>query len=229
MSHIDNVRTRFPNGVNNHGDADLFQGLPVMDQRLAHEYFEDFDAYIPSINSWVQTGVGLSVVATAADGGIIRLNAASGEIAQIQRGTGNFTLELGKRLWFSGRVAFQTPATDVSLFALANANSDLASNFTNGLRVLVANAGTALAYSYAEAGNVTTNIVDTTLVADTFIDVEMFWDGVDQIIFALDGVIQTSITISTLTAIVLTPGFVSVPSSGTGYMDVDYTMVVKER
>ncbi len=232
MSHIDNVVTRFPNKVNNHGDADLFQGLPVMDQRLAHEFFDDFDAYIASSDSWVENGgVGLVFVADSADGGVLRMTAADGDTAQIQRGFGNFTLELGKRLWYSARVAFQDPTNNSGSVTLSEVNTSIASGITDGFQIQVANAGTALAYTYeSTSGTVLiTNTVNITLTADVFIDIEVFWDGVDQLVFSVDGVFQSSITVTTLTAVVLAPAVVSTSASGTEYVDVDYAMVVKER
>ena len=92
---IDNLRTRFGNGVNNEDVGSIFNALQFPSHLGSHVYEEDFYTFVAA--HWTETDVqGANTVAIAeGDGGIITLLTAGADDdeVQLQKIAANFSVE----------------------------------------------------------------------------------------------------------------------------------------
>lgn len=92
---IDNLRTRFNNGVNNEDVGSIFNALQFPSHLGSHVYEEDFYTFVAA--HWTETDVqGANTVAIAeGDGGIITLLTAGADDdeVQLQKIAANFSVE----------------------------------------------------------------------------------------------------------------------------------------
>ena len=96
MGNISN--TRFPNGITNVSEVNLFADMIKPDPTLFHEYNQDFDQYVAA--DWTVTATGSTTQALAAgDGGwlLITNSAANADICEVQKVPASFSLTSGKR------------------------------------------------------------------------------------------------------------------------------------
>lgn len=100
--------TRFPNGVTNASEIAGFAELQVPDPSIYHWFFDDFDFFPPG-DRWVEGGVGAPVAPAlvAGDGGRLQLenSAADNDNSWIHQFQPAWTIQAGKKLFFSARVS----------------------------------------------------------------------------------------------------------------------------
>jgi len=97
--------TRYTSGVTNVESKKPMGQLIIPDPTSIHMFFDDFDKYLAS--DWTVTEVGLATQAlTDGDGGqlLITNAAADNDSSSSQLVGESFTLESGKKLWFTTRI-----------------------------------------------------------------------------------------------------------------------------
>lgn len=208
-----NLITRFPNGVNDSSENNIWGGgMSGMDPRKFHQYLQDFDQYVAG--DWTVTNTGAATEALAAgDGGLILLtnSAADNDIAQIQKNPAAFLPVVGKRFFMSTR--FQLSDVVESDFAigiqLANVDGTTLATATDGIFFLKADdAATVALYSRQDnaAGSVNSGAI-ATLVNATMVQLDAYYDGGDRIYYAVNNAVLGYITVAagTLPNVVCAP------------------------
>jgi len=139
--------TRFPGGMNNLLDNDVFANLLIQDWGQMHSFLEDFDLFLATM--WSVGGVGTPTRALAAgDGGIVAIgnSAANGDNSWIQGSIGyTLTSPNTKRVFFAARAAVDDATNGVVALGLQIAVAG--NNFltpVNGIFFLKAAAGTSM-------------------------------------------------------------------------------------
>lgn len=185
-----NTVTRFPGGVTNVGDTDLFADLVKPDPTKFHEFFDDFDNY--TAGDWVvtETQAGATQALTAGDGGLLLLtnSAADDDIVALQKTPAAFAFTAGKKAFFKARFKV-SDATQSDLVIGLQVVDTTPLDVTDGVYFLKADGSAAL--SVVCRKNATTGSTSAasiaTIVADTFITVGFYYNGVDKVVYAIDG------------------------------------------
>lgn len=183
----DNQVTRMQFGLNNTRDTETFSDLPCPDYMKWHDYFEDFDYYngpvaVGTTNGYTLTGTGATITFAAADGGSINLiGATTGFIAALQRATGTFKIETGKRLWYGALLTLSTLASATQLIAgLTNVTGTpfTGGQITDGVWFSSDAGGTGiLSINVAVGGVVTTVALGNLIVAAAQMTLKWYWDA----------------------------------------------------
>lgn len=209
-----NLITRFPNGVNDSSENNIWGGgMTGMDPRKFHSFLEDFDFYLATDWTVTETQAGATQALAAGDGGLILLtnSAADNDINQIQKVPAAFLPTVGKRFFMNCR--FQLSDVVDSDFAigiqLTNADGTTLATATDGIFFLKADdAATIALYSRQDntTGSVNSGAI-ATLVNDTMIDLSCYYDGGDRIYYAVNGNTLGFITVAagTLPNVVCAP------------------------
>lgn len=199
---INNLITRFPNGITNVNTNDLFCSLRQLDPSIYHSYLQDFDQYVAGDWTVTETQAGATQALTAGDGGLILLtnSAADNDVNQIQKLPAAFLPAVGKQFFM--RTRFQLSDVIESDFAigiqLANVDGTDLAVATDGLFFLKAD-GAATVNFYARQDNTTGSVVATaiaTLVNATMVSLDFFYDGQDRVYYAVNGTILGYVTVS---------------------------------
>lgn len=209
-----NLVTRFPNGVNDSAEGNIWGGgMTGMDPRKFHSYLQDFDQFVAGDWTITETQAGATQALAAGDGGLILLtnSAADNDINQIQKLPAAFLPTVGKRFFMNCR--FQLSDVVDSDFAigiqLANVDGTTLATATDGIFFLKADdAATVALYSRQDntTGSVNSGAI-ATLVNDTMIDLSCYYDGGDRIYYAVNGSTLGFITVAagTLPNVVCAP------------------------
>lgn len=242
---LDNLVTRYPGGLTNRFDNDVFANLKVPDRSIYHEFIEDFDRYTAA--QWVAGGVNPVAPALAAgDGGIISMatTGASGDSNTLQQLVTAVTFVANRSLFFR----FRAQVDDATL-ALVGAGLQIAiaaNNFltpTDGVFFRKPAADTSI-YLVSRVGGVETlSVALGTVVAAQQFEAAFSYDGRGNIAAsfsantapgvagaAAQGPIRASITPAAITALALraTAG-VQANSAVARTMLLDQLFYAKER
>lgn len=209
-----NLITRYPNGVNDSSENNIWGGgMTGMDPRKFHSYLQDFDQFVAGDWTITETQAGATQALAAGDGGLILLtnSAADNDINQIQKLPAAFLPTVGKRFFMNCR--FQLSDVVDSDFAigiqLANVDGTTLATATDGIFFLKADdAATVALYSRQDntTGSVNSGAI-ATLVNDTMVDLSCYYDGGDRIYYAVNGNTLGYITVAagTLPNVVCAP------------------------
>lgn len=204
MAFTDNTITRFPNGFSGIPAADIFSSIRGTDWTKAYVFTDDF----PVLDSqWIitETQGAATQAITAGNYGLLLLtnSGAAADVNQLQLGVGSFlpALNSNKRLFIKGRFALSDVSD--SAFALGlqvvNADGTVLANATQGMYFLKA-VGAATIDFYVRQANVAANSVNAgavaTLVNATQVEVAAFFDGVDRVFYAINGVVLGSVLLT---------------------------------
>ncbi len=192
---IDNLVTRFQNGVNNREVGDIFNSLPTMDPTKLHAFMDDFDLFTAA--DWVVTevGAGGTVALGNLTGGrlLLTTDVLDNDSEFLNKVGEGFLFETGKKAFFR---------------ALVNVSEATQSDFICGLQItdttpLVAtdgvyfrkDDGAATIDFIAEKNNVeVASAAIFTVVDATDLELAFYWDGIDRIWFGVNGNALGSIT-----------------------------------
>lgn len=202
-----NLITRFPNGVNDSSENNIWGGgMTGMDPRKFHSFLEDFDFYLAADWTVTETQAGATQALAAGDGGLMLLtnSAADNDVNQIQKNPAAFLPVSGKRFFMNCR--FQLSDVVDSDFAigiqLANVDGTDLAVATDGIFFLKADDAATIAL-YCRQANVAANSSDSgaivTLVNATNIDLSCYYDGGDRIYYAVNGNTLGYITVAPAT------------------------------
>lgn len=202
---INNLISRFPNGVNNTFDNGVFNNIPVPDRSILHEMLEDFDKYTAA--QWAVGGVNpVAPALVSGDGGILSMatTGANGDSNYVSGAQPAFTFVAGKPLFF--RVRAQVDDATLALFAAGLQVAVAANNFltpADGVFLRKPAADTNL-YLVSRVGGVETlSLALGVITAGTQFEASFAYDGLGNIIGALNGQVKASITPASITAVAL--------------------------
>lgn len=230
--------TRFPGGVSNVSDGNVFNNLKFPDFSNYHLLFDDFDKYTAA--QWSVGGVNPVAPALAAgDGGILSMatTGASGDSNFVQQAANSFFVTqatgvvAGKAMGFRARG--QVDNATLGLLAFGLQIPVAANNFltpADGIFLRKPAADTNV-YLVHRVGNAETLSAALGTIADaTPFEVSFFYDGTTNIVAALNGTVKASITVPTLTAVGLrvTAG-VQANSAAARTLLLDQLVAFKER
>lgn len=232
---IDNLITRYPNGVNNRFDNDVFANLKMPDCSIYHLFYEDFDQYTAA--QWVLGGVGTPVAPAlvAGDGGLLSLatSAADNDNNWIQQAATAWTFTPGKKLFFRARVAAIDSSTEcdiaLGLQVAVAANEILIPTDGVFLRKADNISNFVLVSRVGGVETISTQFGPIVSPATPF-EVSLAYDGQGNILGSLNGQVSVSITPAALTAVPLriTAG-VQAGNAAVRTMLLDQLVCYKER
>lgn len=232
---MNNLTTRLPGGVTNVGDSSIFADLAQPNPALFHTYFEDFDYF--TANDWTITtveagGGSASEALTDEDGGVLLItNDAADDDSDFFNKVGeSFTFEAGKRLFFSSR--FKVSDATQSDFVMGLQITDTTPlDVSDGVFFMKDDGDANLDFYVEKDGTASSATAVATVSDDTYITVDFYYDGVDKVIYGVNGVPLGSLATTNLPDDEeLTISFgIQNGEAAAKTMSVDYILVMKER
>ena len=230
-----NLVTRFPNGVTNVNDVNLFADKAQLDPTLFHTYYNDFDTY--AAGDWVvtETQAGATQALTAGDGGLLLLtnSAADDDLNALQKTPAAFTFTAGKKTFFRCRFKVSDATQSDLVFGLQVVDTTPL-DVTDGIYFLKADGVATVDFICRK--NATTGSTSATSVAtladDTFITLGFAYDGESRVAYSVNGVVSGSLDASSsyLPDTTCTVSFaIQNGAAAAKTMTVDYVFVAKER
>ncbi len=195
---IDNLVTRFQNGIVNRSVGDIFASMIQPDPTRFHTYFDDFNHYDPTAATGgyveTETGAGGTVAALDGQGGLLLLttDALDNDNEFVQSVGEMFLFATGRRAFF--RASFEVSEAIQSDFVIGLQIRDTSPLAVSDGVFFQSDDGDAL-LDFRSFN--TTNVTDTaiaTVVDATRLEVAFFWDGIDRIWYGVDGTVLGSIT-----------------------------------
>lgn len=233
MGNISN--TRFPFGVTNVGETDLFADMVQPDPTLFHEYFNDFDTYVAGDWTVTETDAAATQALTAGDGGLLLVTntAADDDLVALQKNPAAWTFTAGKKLFF--RCRFKVSDATQSDVVIGLQVVDITPlDVTDGVYFLKADNSTAFSVicrKDATTGSTSASSV-ATLANDTFIELGFYYDGNSKVFYEVNGAVIGSLDGSSafLPDTICTVSFALQNGEAVAKtMTLDYVYVAKER
>lgn len=233
MGNISN--TRFPFGVTNVGETDLFSDMIQPDPTLFHEYFNDFDTYTAGDWTVTETDAGATQALTAGDGGLLLITntAADNDLVALQKNPAAFTFTAGKKTFFRCRFKVSDATQSDIVFGLQVVDTTPL-DVTDGIYFLKADGAATvdvICRKNASTGSTSATSV-ATLANDTFIELGFYYDGQSKVAYEVNGSVLGSLDASSsyLPDTTCTVSFALQNGEAVAKtMTVDYVYVAKER
>ena len=233
MGNISN--TRFPFGVTNVGETNLFADMVQPDPTLFHEYFNDFDTYVAG--DWVvtETDAGATQALTAGNGGLLLITntAADNDLVALQKTPAAFSFTAGKKTFFRCRFKVSDATQSDLVFGLQVVDTTPL-DVTDGVYFLKADGSAAISVvcrKNASAGSTSASSI-ATLADDTFIELGFYYDGAGKVAYEVNGSVVGSLAASSayLPDTICTVSFALQNGEAVAKtMTVDYVYVATER
>ncbi len=225
---------RYPGGFTNRKASDPFKNLLLPDPTTMATYFNDFHVFAATdwVITLVEAGAGTPTQAIAdGDGGILLLtnDIGAADATFLQSVGESWVFTPGKRIHFKTRIKVAdalAPNIHVGLQIRDTTPADAA----DGVFFLKDAASTDLDIVVRKGGTgvVTTSVA--TVVDDTFIDLAFVYNGVDEVVFFVNGAAVLNSPVTNLPTTELTVSFGIKNSTTTAEtMSLDYIMSAKER
>jgi len=233
MGNISN--TRFPYGLTNVSEVDLFADMVQPDPTLFHTYFNDFDTYVAGDWTVTETDAGATQALTAGDGGLLLITntAADNDLVALQKNPAAFTFTAGKKTFFRCRFKVSDATQSDLVFGLQVVDSTPL-DVTDGIYFLKADGAATVNFicrKNASTGSITASAV-ATMVDDTFIELGFYYDGQSKVAYEVNGSVLGSLDASStyLPDTTCTVSFALQNGEAVAKtMTVDYVYVAKER
>lgn len=233
MGNISN--TRFPYGLTNVGETDLFADMVQPDPTLFHEYFNDFDTYVAGDWTVTETDAGATQALTAGDGGLLLITntAADNDLVALQKNPAAFSFTAGKKLFFRCRFKVSDATQSDVVFGLQVVDTTPL-DVTDGVYFLKADGAATvdvICRKNASTGSTSATAV-ATLANDTFIELGFYYDGAGKVAYEVNGAVVGSLDASSdyLPDTTCTVSFALQNGEAVAKtMTVDYVYVAKER
>ena len=233
MGNISN--TRFPYGLTNVSEVDLFSDMVQPDPTLFHQYFEDFDTYTAGDWTVTETDAGATQALTAGDGGLLLITntAADNDLVALQKNPAAFTFTAGKKTFFRCRFKVSDATQSDLVFGLQVVDSTPL-DVTDGIYFLKADGAATVDFicrKNASTGSITATAV-ATMANDTFIELGFYYDGQSKVAYEVNGSVLGSLDASStyLPDTTCTVSFALQNGEAVAKtMTVDYVYVAKER
>jgi len=232
MGNISN--TRFPNGLTNVSETNLFADLVQPDPTLFHQYYQDFDAYASA--DWTVTATGSTTQAlTAGDGGLLLItnSAANADVCSLQKVPAAFAFTAGKKAFFRAKFQVNDASASTVIVGVQNTNANPLTA-TDGIYFSKAAASTSVSLiSRLNATTGSTTVASVaTLANNTQITMGWYWDGGSVLQYAVNNVVLGSINPSTgfIPDTTVTPTlYIKNGAAAAKTMTVDYVFFAIER
>lgn len=233
MGNISN--TRFPYGLTNVGETDLFADMVQPDPTLFHTYFNDFDTYTAGDWTVTETDSGATQALTAGDGGLLLITntAANDDLVALQKNPAAFTFTAGKKTFFRCRFKVSDATQSDLIFGLQVVDSTPL-DVTDGIYFLKADGAATVDFicrKNASTGSTSAAAV-ATMANDTFIELGFYYDGQSKVAYEVNGSVLGSLDASStyLPDTICTVSFALQNGEAVAKtMTVDYVYVAKER
>lgn len=233
MGNISN--TRFPYGLTNVGETDLFADMVQPDPTLFHTYFNDFDTYTAGDWTVTETDSGATQALTAGDGGLLLITntAADNDLVALQKNPAAFTFTAGKKTFFRCRFKVSDATQSDLIFGLQVVDTTPL-DVTDGIYFLKADGAATVDFicrKNASTGSTSAAAV-ATMANDTFIELGFYYDGQSKVAYEVNGSVLGSLDASStyLPDTTCTVSFALQNGEAVAKtMTVDYVYVAKER
>jgi hypothetical protein len=233
MGNISN--TRFPYGLTNVSEVDLFADMVQPDPTLFHQYFNDFDTYTAGDWTVTETDAGATQALTAGDGGLLLITntAADNDLVALQKNPAAFTFTAGKKTFFRCRFKVSDATQSDLVFGLQVVDTTPL-DVTDGIYFLKADGAATVDFicrKNASTGSTSASAV-ATMADDTFIELGFYYDGQSSVAYEVNGSVLGSLDASSayLPDTTCTVSFALQNGEAVAKtMTVDYVYVAKER
>lgn len=230
-----NLVTRFPNGVTNVADVDLFADMAQLDATKFHTFFDDFDTYTAGDWTVTETDAGATQALTAGDGGLLLITntAADNDLVALQKNPAAFSFTAGKKLFFRARFKVSDATQSDLVFGLQVVDTTPL-DVTDGVYFLKADGSAAVSVvcrKNASTGSTSASSI-ATLADDTFITLGFAYDGEGKVAYEVNGNVVGSLDASSayLPDTTCTVSFALQNGEAVAKtMTVDFIYVAKER
>lgn len=231
MGLRDSQITNFGNGVTNRDDANLFQASAQLDPTRHHNYMEDFDYFRPLLD-WTITEVGAATqLLIDGDGGILQItNAAADNDSSFQQlNIEEFSIEASRKSYFRAR--FKVSDATESDFVVGLQITDTSPlGVSDGVWFQKDDDDALLDFHHAIGSVQDDELAIFTVLDDTFLTVEWYWDGISRFYFGVNGTPLGFLEPDNAVTTDLTVSFgIQNGEAVAKTMDVDYVFVAKER
>lgn len=191
--------TRFPNGVTNVAENDLFCNLAMPDPTQFHTYFNDFDTYAAA--DWTVTETSATATQALADGDggwlLVTNSDQDDSLCALQKVGESFLMEAGKQAFFKTRFKV-SDATQSDLVIGLQVTDTTPLDVTDGIYFQKADGSTSVnlvCRKDATTGSNTKSAV-ATLADDTFVTLGWYYDGQGNITYSVNGTVTGSMDAS---------------------------------
>ena len=230
-----NLVTRFPNGVTNVNDVNVFADMAQLDPTKFHTFFDDFDTYTAGDWTVTETDAGATQALTAGDGGLLLVtnSAADDDLVALQKTPAAFTFTAGKKAFFRCRFKV-SDATQSDVVIGLQVVDTTPLDVTDGVYFLKADGSTAVSVvcrKNATTGSTSASSI-ATLANDTFITLGFAYDGEGKVAYEVNGAVVGSLDASSafLPDAACTVSFaLQNGEAAAKTMTLDYVFVAKER
>jgi hypothetical protein len=227
--------TRFPNGVTNVAENDLFCDLASPDPTQFHTYFNDFDTY--AAGDWTVTETSSTATQALADGDggwlLVTNSDQDDSLCALQKVGESFLMESGKKAFFKTRFKV-SDATQSDLVMGLQVTDTTPLDVTDGIYFQKADGSTSvnlICRKNATTGSNAESAV-ATLADDTFITLGWYYDGQGTVTYAVNGTVTGSMDASSsyLPDTDLTVSFaIQNGEAAAKTMTVDFVYAAKQR
>ena len=233
MGNISN--TRFPYGLTNVGETDLFSDMVQPDPTLFHTYLNDFDTYTAGDWTVTETDAAATQALTAGDGGLLLITntAADNDLVALQKNPAAFTFTAGKKTFFRCRFKVSDATQSDLVFGLQVVDATPL-DVTDGIYFVKADGVATVNFicrKDASTGSTTASAV-ATLADDTFVELGFYYDGQSRVAYEVNGSVLGSLDASStfLPDAICTVSFALQNGEAVAKtMTVDYVYVAKDR
>jgi len=191
--------TRFPNGVTNVAENDLFCDLAMPDPTQFHTYFDDFDTYTAAQWTVTETSATATQALADGDGGWLLLTNSTEDdsLNALQKVGESFLLTSGKKTFFKTRfkVSDATQSDVVIGLQITDASPLDVSDGVYFLKTDGAATVDLICRKNATTGSNTETAV-ATLSDDTFVTLGWYYDGQGSITYSVNGTVAGSMDAS---------------------------------
>ncbi len=224
--------TRFPNGVTNVGESNMFADMGQNSPSAFHNYFNDFDTYAAADWTVTETDSGATQALTDGDGGLLLITntAADDDLVALQKKGESFRFASGKKLWFEARFKV-SDATQSDVVMGLQITDTTPLDVTDGVFFIKADGSTSVSLRVEKNNTATATSSVATMANDTFITLGFFYDGVSTIYYFVNGVLGgSSVTTNLPDDEDMTVSFAIQNGEAVAKtMTIDYINVAKER
>lgn len=227
--------TRFPNGVTNVAENDLFCDLAMPDPTQFHTYFNDFDTY--AAGDWTVTETSSTATQALADGdgGLLLVTNSDQDdsLCALQKVGESFLMESGKKAFFKARFKV-SDATDSDVVMGLQVTDTTPLDVTDGIYFIKADGSTSANLVCRKNATTGSNVASAvaTLADDTFVTLGWYYDGQGTLAYSVNGTVTGSMSASSsyLPDTDLTVSFaIQNGAAAAKTITVDYIYAAKQR
>lgn len=227
--------TRFPNGVTNVAENDLFCNLAMPDPTQYHTYFDDFDTYTAAQWTVTETSATATQALADGDGGWLLLTNSTEDnsLNALQKVGESFLMESGKQAFFKARFKV-SDATQSDVVIGLQITDATPLDVSDGIYFLKSDGAATVdlvCRKNATTGSNTATAV-ATLSDDTFVTLGWYYDGQGNLTYSVNNSVTGSMSASSsyLPDTELTVSFaIQNGEAAAKTMTVDYIYAAKQR